>query len=138
MSIDDARQVDEAVFVIFDRAAGGPGPDLGGLRGDRVETAQRGRLLRRPLDRPRARCPGYAALTAGPFRDVTTYFQVARGFRDPLLSDRYFRGPSGRGFITGNPDLDPGDEPAVRRLGALGPGARIAWPSSAISTRSTT
>src|SRR5690606_11119650 len=22
-------------------------------------------------------------------------------------SDRYFRGPSGRGFITGNPDLDP-------------------------------
>jgi outer membrane receptor for ferrienterochelin and colicins len=33
--------------------------------------------------------------------------QVARGFRDPTLSDRYFRGPSGRGFITGNPDLDP-------------------------------
>ena len=33
--------------------------------------------------------------------------QVARGFRDPVLSDRYFRGPSGRGFITGNPDLDP-------------------------------
>jgi iron complex outermembrane receptor protein/hemoglobin/transferrin/lactoferrin receptor protein len=24
-----------------------------------------------------------------------------------VLSDRYFRGPSGRGFITGNPDLDP-------------------------------
>ena len=33
--------------------------------------------------------------------------QIARGFRDPVLSDRYFRGPSGRGFITGNPDLDP-------------------------------
>jgi iron complex outermembrane receptor protein/hemoglobin/transferrin/lactoferrin receptor protein len=33
--------------------------------------------------------------------------QVGRGFRDPVLSDRYFRGPSGRGFITGNPDLDP-------------------------------
>ena len=33
--------------------------------------------------------------------------QVSRGFRDPVLSDRYFRGPSGRGFITGNPDLDP-------------------------------
>ncbi len=32
---------------------------------------------------------------------------MARGFRDPVLSDRYFRGPSGRGFITGNPDLDP-------------------------------
>ena len=24
-----------------------------------------------------------------------------------MLSDRYFRGPSGRGFITGNPDLQP-------------------------------
>ena len=33
--------------------------------------------------------------------------QVARGFRDPTLSDRYFRGPTGRGFITGNPDLEP-------------------------------
>jgi len=33
--------------------------------------------------------------------------QIARGFRDPVLSDRYYRGPTGRGFITGNPDLDP-------------------------------
>ena len=33
--------------------------------------------------------------------------QVSRGFRDPTLSDRYYRGPSGRGFITGNPDLEP-------------------------------
>ena len=31
---------------------------------------------------------------------------MSRGFRDPVLSDRYFRGPSGRGFITGNPDLE--------------------------------
>jgi outer membrane receptor for ferrienterochelin and colicins len=33
--------------------------------------------------------------------------QVAHGFRDPTLSDRYYRGPTGRGFITGNPDLVP-------------------------------
>ena len=32
---------------------------------------------------------------------------MARGFRDPVLSDRYFRGPPGRGFITGNPELEP-------------------------------
>ena len=37
---------------------------------------------------------------------VTFTAQVARGFREPVLSDRYFRGPSGRGFITGNPDLE--------------------------------
>jgi outer membrane receptor protein involved in Fe transport len=50
---------------------------------------------------------GHAAVTVGPFSNVTTTIQVARGFRDPFLSDRYFRGPSGRGFITGNPDLEP-------------------------------
>jgi len=33
--------------------------------------------------------------------------QYARGFRDALLSDRYYRGETGRGFITGNPDLRP-------------------------------
>ena len=32
---------------------------------------------------------------------------MARGFRVPTLSDRYFRGPSGRGFVVGNPDLEP-------------------------------
>lgn len=35
--------------------------------------------------------------------------QVARGFRDALISDRYYRGETGRGFITGNPDLEPED-----------------------------
>jgi outer membrane receptor protein involved in Fe transport len=50
---------------------------------------------------------GFIALTAGPFGAVTAHAQVARGFRDPVLSDRYYRGPTGRGFITGNPELDP-------------------------------
>ena len=39
--------------------------------------------------------------------DLELTAQVARGFRDPLLSDRYYRGESGRGFITGNPNLEP-------------------------------
>jgi outer membrane receptor protein involved in Fe transport len=29
------------------------------------------------------------------------------GFRQPTLSDRYFKGVTGRGEVTGNPDLDP-------------------------------
>jgi outer membrane receptor protein involved in Fe transport len=33
--------------------------------------------------------------------------QYAEGYRQPTLSDRYFRGVSGRGFVTGNPDLEP-------------------------------
>jgi outer membrane receptor protein involved in Fe transport len=43
----------------------------------------------------------------GSFRGFSLTGQAARGFRDPTLSDRYFRGPTGRGFITGNPDLEP-------------------------------
>nr|MBA3269104.1 TonB-dependent receptor [Acidobacteriota bacterium] len=50
---------------------------------------------------------GFVSLTAGSVGGVSTTVQIARGFRDPVLSDRYFRGPSGRGFITGNPDLNP-------------------------------
>ena len=50
---------------------------------------------------------GFGSVTAGPFSGLSLTAQVSRGFRDPTLSDRYFRGPSGRGFITGNPDLEP-------------------------------
>ena len=50
---------------------------------------------------------GFAAATLGSCGGFSATAQVARGFRDPMLSDRYYRGPTGRGFITGNPDLDP-------------------------------
>jgi outer membrane receptor protein involved in Fe transport len=33
--------------------------------------------------------------------------QIARGFREPTLTDRFSRGPVGRGFLEGNPDLEP-------------------------------
>ena len=56
-------------------------------------------------------------MTAGPFSGFSATAQVARGFRDPTLSDRYFRGPTGRGFITGNPDLEP--ETSLQLDGAL-------------------
>jgi outer membrane receptor protein involved in Fe transport len=106
VSIEDARQVDEALFVSFDRPLAARALVSAGLRGDRVETRNTGGFFGdRSTDH--SALSGYAALTVGPFQNVTTHLQVARGFRDPLLSDRYFRGPSGRGFITGNPDLDP-------------------------------
>ncbi len=50
---------------------------------------------------------GFAALSYELSPDLELTGQVAQGFRDPLLSDRYYRGETGRGFITGNPDLDP-------------------------------
>ena len=33
--------------------------------------------------------------------------QFAHGFRVPTLSDRFFVGPSGRGIVHGNPELEP-------------------------------
>lgn len=105
-AIEDAQQTDAAVFTTFDRALGGKAVLSVGLRGDQVETENQGGFFGdRSTDH--AALSGHAAITVGPFRDVIATFQVARGFRDPFLSDRYFRGPSGRGFITGNPDLDP-------------------------------
>jgi outer membrane receptor protein involved in Fe transport len=106
VSIEDARQIDQALFVTYDRTLAARALVSTGLRGDRVETRNEGGFFGDRSTEYSA-LSGYAALTLGPFQDVTTSLQVARGFRDPLLSDRYFRGPSGRGFITGNPDLEP-------------------------------
>jgi outer membrane receptor protein involved in Fe transport len=50
---------------------------------------------------------GFLAATVTLAPGIEAAAQASRGFRDPLLSDRYYRGISGRGFITGNPDLDP-------------------------------
>jgi len=50
---------------------------------------------------------GLVAATVSPTRRLTVTGQVARGFRDPILSDRFYRGPVGRGFIQGNPELEP-------------------------------
>lgn len=50
---------------------------------------------------------GVASVSFASTAHTTLTAQVARGFRDPALSDRFYRGPVGRGFIEGNPDLAP-------------------------------
>ena len=105
VSIDAARRVDSAVYTSLE-AAVLPNLSLaGGVRGDVVASKNSGGFFG---DRSvtKGAGSGFASVTAGSFRGFTFTAQVARGFRDPVLSDRYFRGPSGRGFITGNPDLD--------------------------------
>ena len=105
-AVEDARQMNEALFVTYDRPLASWALLSAGVRGDHVETENEGGFFgNRSTDH--SALSGHAALTVGPFRDVTASLQVARGFRDPFLSDRYFRGPSGRGFIIGNPDLEP-------------------------------
>jgi len=106
VSIEDARRTDAGVFASIDARIARAWALTGGIRGDRVTTRNEGGYFG---DRSTSQgaASGFVALTAGPFGPVSAQAQVARGFRDPVLSDRYYRGPTGRGFITGNPDLDP-------------------------------
>ncbi|HUF22583.1 MAG TPA: TonB-dependent receptor [Vicinamibacterales bacterium] len=78
----------------------------GGARIDRIHTSNRGGFFG---DRARAdtAAAGFAALTAAPGAGVSLTARLSRGFRDATLSDRYHRGPAGRGFLTGNPELAP-------------------------------
>jgi hemoglobin/transferrin/lactoferrin receptor protein len=106
VSVDSARRTDSGVFASID-AAVTPLVMLGaGVRGDYVATANSGGYFG---DRSTGNGAGsgYASATIGGGAGLSGTVQVARGFRDPVLSDRYYRGPTGRGFITGNPDLDP-------------------------------
>lgn len=106
VSIANARRTDTGLYASLEAAPLAVLSLAGGIRADYVTTANRGGLFG---DRSTSNGAGsgFAALTVGTFRGVSATMQVARGFRDPVLSDRYFRGPSGRGLVTGNPDLDP-------------------------------
>jgi iron complex outermembrane receptor protein len=105
VSIDEARRVDAGLYANV-RAAASPWLTLsGGLRADKVGTHNRGGYFG-DRDTENDAVSGFAAATVGSFGGFDLTAQAARGFRDPLLSDRYFRGPTGRGFITGEPLLD--------------------------------
>jgi hemoglobin/transferrin/lactoferrin receptor protein len=106
LSIESADRTDVGVFAQFDAPVGSKLSVSAGLRGDYVHSENDGGFFGdRSISNGAA--AGLAAVTAGPFSNVTFTAQVSRGFRDPTLSDRFFRGPTGRGFITGNPDLEP-------------------------------
>lgn len=106
ISIDDARRTDSGAYVQAEANVSRAVRLAAGLRGDYVTTRNRGGYFG---DRATSNSAfsGFTSITAGPFNGVSVTGQVSRGFRDPTLSDRYYRGPTGRGFITGNPDLDP-------------------------------
>jgi outer membrane receptor protein involved in Fe transport len=106
VSIDSARRTDTGVYASLETPLGSWVSMAAGLRGDHVITMNRGGFFGSRSTSNTAGS-GFAAVTAGTFGGFSATAQIARGFRDPMLSDRYFRGPSGRGFITGNPDLEP-------------------------------
>ena len=104
-SIGSARRIDLGLFTQAEMRLGSRVLVHGGLRGDAVRSVNRGGFFG---DRRIARqaFAGATALTLQATRDLSVTAQVARGFRDPTLSDRFARGPVGRGFVEGNPDLD--------------------------------
>jgi outer membrane receptor protein involved in Fe transport len=106
ISVDDARRIDTGVYVQAESALGRFARLSGGIRGDRVTTKNSGGFFG-DRSTSNAAASGFGAVTVGPVQGLSVTAQLSRGFRDPVLSDRYFRGPSGRGFITGNPDLEP-------------------------------
>ena len=106
ISVDTASRTDVGIYASIETAVAPIVVVSGGIRGDYVTTTNSGGHFG---DRSTGHGSGsgYASATFGSFRGVSLTAQIARGFRDPVLSDRYYRGPTGRGFITGNPDLDP-------------------------------
>ncbi len=77
-----------------------------GLRLDGIRAVNRGGLAGgRTVEH--AAASGFASAEVAPGRGLRAALQVASGFRDARLSDRFYTGPTGRGFIHGNPDLDP-------------------------------
>jgi len=105
VSIKSARSFDVGVFSAVSREVGPVHLALG-LRFDGVENSNHGGYFgnRSTYD---SSWSGFLAGRWSPGKGLELSGQYSRGFRSPLLSDRFYRGETGRGFITGNPDLEP-------------------------------
>ncbi len=106
LSTDSARRVDTGLFVQADVQVARKLLAAGGARVDFVQTKNVGGYFGDKSVSHQA-LAGFGSLVVGPFDGLSFTAQASRGFRDPTISDRFYRGPTGRGFITGNPDLAP-------------------------------
>jgi outer membrane receptor protein involved in Fe transport len=106
VSIDDARRTDAGVYGTIEAAVGSRVAIGAGVRGDRVSARNEGGYFG-DHSTSHGALSGNVSLSAGLGGGLSLAAQVGSGFRDPTVSDRYYRGPTGRGYITGNPDLEP-------------------------------
>jgi iron complex outermembrane receptor protein len=105
VAIESARRDDAGAFAALSARLG----DVrlaGGLRVDGVWSRNEGGYFGDRSTSSGA-LSGFLAAAVDLAPGVEASLQGARGFRDALLSDRYFRGVSGRGWVTGNPELHP-------------------------------
>lgn len=106
VSIESARRTNAGAYATLEAAVSPRATLAGGVRADYVGSRNTGGYFGdRATDE--AAVSGSGSVTLGPWAGVAFTAQVSSGFRDPTVSDRYYRGPTGRGFITGNPDLEP-------------------------------
>jgi outer membrane receptor protein involved in Fe transport len=105
VAIERARRDDVGLFGGLERDLGRWGL-AAGLRFDHVTSRNHGGYFGDD-DSTNTGVSGFLSASYGFSERLRLTGQVARGFRDALLSDRYYRGITGRGFITGNPDLEP-------------------------------
>ena len=105
-SIGQARRNDAGAYASFEAAMHPKAALSAGIRGDVVTSHNSGGYFGES-ETSNGALSGSGSLTVGPWAGVTFVAQVGSGFRDPTVSDRYYRGPTGRGFITGNPELEP-------------------------------
>jgi len=105
-SISSAHRTSVGAFVQGDAQVTTRLRLSGGIRADSVRSVNEDGYFgdRRVTNGAAA---GMAAASVTLTRRTTLIAQFARGFRDPTLTDRFYRGPVGRGFIEGNPDLQP-------------------------------
>lgn len=106
VSIEEAGRNDTGAYATIDMAFSPKITAAAGIRGDYVTSHNRGGYFG-DHETSDGAVSGSASLSIGSFGGVTFTGQVGTGFRDPTVSDRYYRGPTGRGFITGNPELEP-------------------------------
>ncbi len=104
-SVVDAHRTDLGLYLTAEAPLLPQLALQGGVRGDGVKTANEGGDLG-DQSTSNSAVAGNVALTAGPFGGFSATGQYAHGFRDPVLSDRYFSGLFGRGFVKGNPALE--------------------------------
>lgn len=133
VSIEDASRQDTAAYGTYEAR---PLSWLGletGIRVDRIGTRNSGGSFG---DRSTSHTAlsGYVTLNWLLPKAFELSTQVARGFRDPSLSDRYFVGPSGRGIVTGNPDLEP-EQSLQFDLSIRRNAPRVAWAAHAFRYR---
>lgn len=105
VSIASARKDDVGVFAAYQRKLQWVSVNLG-VRGDGIHNRNRQGFFG-DQSQSFTRGSGFVAATFqfSPYLDAS--LQFSRGFRDAVLSDRFYRGITGRGFITGNPNLKP-------------------------------